>query len=69
MINFKNLEEVEKAFPADSTIIIRGKPILITGYYFNGIFWCPINIVETDTDNLPIDYFFELMENLNDRLY
>lgn len=48
MINFKNFKEVKKAFPVDSIITIRGKTTLITGYYFDGMFWWPINIVENN---------------------
>ena len=52
IINFKNLEEVKKAYPVDSTIYINGKPLYITGYYFDTDYWWPINVVEGFNSNI-----------------
>ena len=39
-------EEVKKAFPIDSTLLINGRQIKITGYYYDTYNWWPINVVE-----------------------
>jgi len=40
------LEEVKKAFPIDSTLLVNGRQMKITGYYFDTYNWWPINVVE-----------------------
>jgi len=40
------LEEVKKAFPIDSTLLVNGHQMKITGYYFDTYNWWPINVVE-----------------------
>ena len=58
MINFKNYNEVKAAYPMDSIIQIRGEPLQITGYYFDGVYWFPINIVEGYSERIE-NYFNE----------
>jgi len=40
------LEEVKEAFPINSTLLVNGRQIKITGYYFDTYNWWPINVVE-----------------------
>ena len=40
------LEEVKEAFPIDSTLLVNGHQMKITGYYFDTYNWWPINVVE-----------------------
>ena len=40
------LEEVKEAFPIDSTLLVNGHQMKITGYYYDTYNWWPINVVE-----------------------
>ena len=51
-INFSKFEEVKAAFPINSTIEIRGQTIFITGYYYDGYNWWPVNVVDGFKDEI-----------------
>lgn len=40
------LEEVKEAFPINSTLLVNGHQMKITGYYYDTYNWWPINVVE-----------------------
>lgn len=40
------LEEVKEAFPINSTLLVNGYQMKITGYYYDTYNWWPINVVE-----------------------
>lgn len=40
------LEEVKEAFPINSTLLVNGCQMKITGYYYDTYNWWPINVVE-----------------------
>ncbi len=40
------LEEVKRAFPINSTLLVNGRQMKITGYYFDTYNWWPVNVVE-----------------------
>ena len=39
-------EEVKETFPINSTLLVKGRPVKITGYYFDTYNWWPINVIE-----------------------
>lgn len=39
-------EEVKEAFPINSTLLVNGYQMKITGYYYDTYNWWPINVVE-----------------------
>ena len=48
-------EEVKEAFPIDSTLLINGRQIKITGYYYDTYNWWPINVVEGFNEEIKKD--------------